>query len=893
MESNENTQENENTQDLKNTEEVKNTEEIKNTQELELNDEKMLSFVIFKNLYPKDFAELEDESASSIVRKAFKNKRDYVANIDKCLEKKKEEKNKLILEVNNESLEQVRELKLALIHSLVNYEHAVYCIRINGMEYTIYNILQDDFDINLLKNSNMNIYWFDNSYGKRQTTLYSDDKVESKIESYLIRIERVIKGINKVREEAHLELEKYENELNKCKTYSIQQLIDKFGVDFLDEEIKANKLLVFLLRHGYIDEDFENYINYFYPNSISKNDMNYILRVRNHSGNNNFATPINNPERVFSKLQNYEFEQVEVLNNDLVDWILSTDDIETRKSKNYLFKKLKDYSYESSEFINQYVNRNKNMEQFFHNICLDNSDFWVTVNLCLNISEDTKFKYLEYILEYADENDVKKILHNKIPDVYSEDTDEDEDEDDKVAILEEYDSISDLLLNNRDSIKKLKNVSLDKLKLLIEELNIKFEDVDLNGVNEDTIAYIINDKHYELNNQMIKRIFELKKSNLVGNLATQNYTSIMQLGYKPLIDYIQDGNYFSEYIEKCVVGIETNTQESIESINDIIKRLPVDKNDLCIKVLEKQNIVWEDITTCFDTDESGVERQEILWKELLKLDKVRPVWTNFLAFYKKYGKTNELVNFFMRNFDQFIDDFKHDIVPEDILKEIMLFDFSKTDFRKYIKTVGINDYSDSIEELNEMKIQILIEEGSLAFSSKLWIEMESIAPNLRMAYARNNKDTFMDSLESIELKDFEIINIIQDEYYSENDKRAVLTKLDINKLDNKMASIIYKLSFDIGRTLCDTVWKLLDSDQRKILLLNQISLYENDELSELFFGLDETYYDLVQKEKRHGFKLDISEYNRELLEKLYDRNYITSFHEDSKIDKFVGYVKGI
>ena len=38
----------------------------------------------------------------------------------------------------------------------------------------------------------------------------------------------------------------------------------------------------------------------------------------------------------------------------------------------------------------------------------------------------------------------------------------------------------------------------------------------------------------------------------------------------------------------------------------------------------------------------------------------------------------------------------------------------------------------------------------------------------------------------------------------------------------------------------------------KLKLLNQISLYENDELSELFFGLEETYYGLTQKEKIHG-----------------------------------------
>lgn len=59
-------------------------------------------------------------------------------------------------------------------------------------------------------------------------------------------------------------------------------MIEEFGIEeVLPEEVKKNKLLVFLLRRGYIDEDYANYINYFKGNSITKDDMNFILAVKN------------------------------------------------------------------------------------------------------------------------------------------------------------------------------------------------------------------------------------------------------------------------------------------------------------------------------------------------------------------------------------------------------------------------------------------------------------------------------------------------------------------------------------------------------------------------------------------------------------------------------------
>lgn len=60
---------------------------MKDSDSIKLVDEKMLSLIIFKNLYPKDFAELQNEQDEGIVKQAFKNKQSFIEKSTKKLEK--------------------------------------------------------------------------------------------------------------------------------------------------------------------------------------------------------------------------------------------------------------------------------------------------------------------------------------------------------------------------------------------------------------------------------------------------------------------------------------------------------------------------------------------------------------------------------------------------------------------------------------------------------------------------------------------------------------------------------------------------------------------------------------------------------------------------------------
>jgi len=849
----------------------KNT--LKGKQQLNLIDENMLSLVIYKNLYPNDFAELENESSSSLVRKAFKNKRDQISNQNELLDKKKKSEKKVLDEIEHEALKSLKELKLALLNSMMKFEAAVYMVVVENKQYTLEQILNDEFDIELLKKK-LNVYWM-NARISSHSSINNPEEIVKENGDYFTRIERVKKGLAKCKNDSRLAVEAYEKKINEMKSYSIKQIISEFGTGFLEDDVKENDLLVFMLRNGYIEENFENYINYFHPNSITKEDMNFILGIRNHRSVGDYTYTISNPERVYAMLQDYEFKQVEVFNYDMVDYVLEKGASLAVKN---LFEKLKDQSQESMDFIKAFVERNKHLDLFFKHICEDNDEFWNSLVADDAITKEKQYKYLVNMLKYADVEDIAKMNMDLV---------DDEDEEDDTL-----DSLAGFLTRDVDSLKKISEAPSDKVIALIEKLEIEFGDVDIQGVDENIQNFIIENWAYVLNSKMLHRLFALKKPEYEDRLDTQNYTAILEGDFKPVTEYVQDKRFFGAYIKDVVLGMETNTQESIESIEDILERLSDKSIDLCLHLLEKENAVWDDVSMCLASEEGATETKELLWKKLLECDKIKPSWENYIAFYNMFGPEIELGSFFERHIDEFLSDADNEVITDEIIMGLLHIDLSGDDFRRCIQEFEINNYADSISSFDKEKISILIEENALLFSVELWEEMGTAAPELRIKYAKSKTKEFIKAIDQIELRTVEINEILEDNEFSEADKIAVLGTIDAENLEVDTALILKDVTFSIGRSLADAAWNALEKDMRYALLLNQISLFKDNELASMFSELDEVYHTLSNRSK-HKFKLADNKYNNELLTALAKRNYITSFQSDKDGNEnvLVGFVK--
>lgn len=833
----------------------KNT--LKGNQELDLTDENMFALMVFKNLQPKEFANLEDEKEESIVRKAFADKKKFIDNREKLIDAKKRDELDKIEKIDSEVLQNVRELKLTLIASLVDFQSAVYQISAGNTSYTISEMLSDSFDINWLRRNGAVVYWKNGNSSSYSQITSIEDKVKDNGD-YFTRIERIEKGLAKCKEESRHAIEEYEKRINGLRAYSIREIIEEFGIDFLNESVRNNDLLVFLFRRGYLDETYENYINYFHPNSINKEEMNFILGVRNHRLKVEYSYSIKNVAQVFSRLQDFEFKQKEALNFDLVDYIFCKK-MNTESAK-ALIEQLSNHTEESMFFIKAYVERGENIDKLIYCLCKENSFLWRDITDDDGIPLETRYKYLVLLLKYADIDDIVK-QDSVLQDEWS-----------ATGI------ITELLLSHADVLKNIKDAPVDKQIQLIENLKIEFYDIELDTIDEAIREEVFGSCRYQLNNIMIQRLFEWKAPEQVNDLKYKHYTTVLKLGYQPLIDYVHD--YFMDYITDIVLAIDTNIYERINALEDMIERLVPESEELCLKILEKERMQWKDIKFCCkDVGEDAEQSKKKIWEFLLNNNRIQCTWENFIAYYERYGSEACWAEYFNENIDVLLNDIDNPVITEEILSALIFADITEESFRKYVSCVNLEPYGESLIKLDKMKIKVMIEEDLLPYNISFWDEMDDTASEYRVLYAERNKDAFVASLDDIELKENEINRLLQSEVFASQEKKQILSKLDVTILGKETAKIIKELNFTINRVYTDAGWNILDEDDKYALLLNQIDAYKNEELPDLFAELAPVYHQLIER-TRHKFKFAYSDYNKKLLDKLIQKDYITSAEEE-------------
>lgn len=103
-------------------------------QKLQLSREKLLALIIFKNLYPKDFVDLEKEKG--IVKDAFEKKDEYIEQIRKSIQvdiSAERERLKDIKEDNFSSYKEVISVFLAAVTGYKGLATYFYCSRTSGI----------------------------------------------------------------------------------------------------------------------------------------------------------------------------------------------------------------------------------------------------------------------------------------------------------------------------------------------------------------------------------------------------------------------------------------------------------------------------------------------------------------------------------------------------------------------------------------------------------------------------------------------------------------------------------------------------------------------------------------------------------------------------------------
>ena len=818
----------------------------------------MLALIIYKNLYPTDFAELLFNKG--IVYKAFENKAEF---IKKETAKIKDERRALINkldEAKNEMFNSITELKAAFLYNALGESKEITKITVSGRPYSINTIMGDSFDMNLL-NGTLTIEYKENRYSSSEEISISDiNERSANRNTYAQRIESIRLKAQDKQEELRNKVEALDNAEKELKTHKLKVLIEKYGVtSVFDTVMIKEKPIVFLLRNGYIDETYPNYLTYFYENRLLANDMNFILAVRNHEYLA-FDYQLCKFENLIKKLSLHEFSQKEILNIGLLEYLLQKDNIYVEQLLN-IIKQLSDEDYISFCFIEQFVEKTNNLSRFMKLLCHEWHGIWIYIQNSTQYTAAKKNEALVRILRYAESDDIKEINIGK--------------------------NLGNYIRSCPEFLSMTSAIAKEKIKDIIHILDIHFINIDTRNVDEELLDYIFENKYYEINLEMITTIIRCKSTVDVELLNTQNYTTILNTGYTPLIDYIDE--WFEEYMEYICLVLDGNIHEDVGVIVEILNRGELDEG-LQEKLIQKEEFKLDDITRV----------PQVTWKYMINNLRMEYTWENVYEYFKEVGNLDNVLTSFLEAEEVYaiLSESRFTPFNDEAEKEIW-YKFARclinssmplNIFERLSKAFPFTYNGYEIEDIvDEEKIDLLINNRIFNLTSDLYKDLKEKCPNRHIDLIKAHLGKYVELQDELPLDNEDIEQILNIGAFNEDVIKNIIDKVTVPEISYDLAkvlytNIIYKMrEFKVPDALFKKMWTLLEQEERIELLINQMHFIDKATIGECLKELGGEYEKATISLNKG--KLPYSETNLRLAQKLKECDYISSYNDNKYIEE--------
>lgn len=834
----------------------------------ELDYEKLLAIIVYKNVYPVDFARLQDNEG--MVYDVFSNKKNIAIK-------------KRMLQINNKIQEIKKDIEVAEHECANNLKElrTIYLSEIKDLSTLSYiNCNGEQFDLKRLTNEEE---FFNNCFYSRSNHKYYNGKewISFKLDNIHIlnngltyaEREKIIKLKEKnisvnIIEDLKTQLEKLNEEKIILKSLPFNELIKECeDEELFDGDIKNEDLLKFLIKRNYIDENYYEYISYFYEGTLTKQDKSFLINIM-YEKDVDYDYAIQKPEMLLQKMEEYQFTKRYSLNYSLMDYLIKHNNFNRMYMEYYnlLIKQLSNEDENNMNFIDTYLDRNKYneliKEQFMKALCKEWKNMWTYLQLKSNFKKGKLDMYLTYIIKY---NNVDDIIGMNIN-----------------GILTEYVSHLPNFLN-----LIFKEVDDEKVELIIKKLNVVFVKMDkVNKINK-ILDYINENNLYEINLDMIALILQhYSEKDIFREIYHSNYTTIKESRNECLISYI-DKN-INEYLVRVFFRLLKNTNEKEEYIIELLNNEEVNSNNK-IRIIKEIKFVVSDV--------SRINSKE-LCSEIIKNYKITVYWKNIINYFiRNNQQIDDIIINYLNKEDSYVllgeekldtlSDVDEKIIS-DFSKKLILCDSIKEDaFNKLIKSITNQYYSfEGLKNLSENKVNMLIDDKIIGLSLQNYILLKENFKNKHIKLLVNNIDFYISEYEKYALEVDEIEQLLLAKI-GERNKIFIIEHINTKNIienENLINAIIhYTLKYDITlniQVLESCLESNLNTETKVILLNTQINNLDKNITFKLLNIIGGKYSEIT----RYGSSpiLENTNTNKELIRLLDEKNYISSKNETSK-----------
>jgi len=659
----------------------------------------------------------------------------------------------------------------------------------------------------------------------------------------------------------------------KYPSLSMQELLSKFGAEKvfsikesssnlqktdtkeppIEEQVRTNKLLEFMLRKGYINEEYADYINFFKGNSISVADMNFIFSVKTQNPKEfTYSLSPSKLPQIIAKLQPHEFAERAILNFNLLEHMLACHDYDDKLE--IFIRQLSNEANDSWSFINEFIDKTDQHKRFIKMLVEAWPQMWDEIHFNTVLTYERQVHYLSILCIYLSNEELSSLNVNG--------------------------SLTRFFVENEDILQRLSSITVEKLKDIITTLKINFRKLAIAGVSSSLLDFVFDSCYYELNSDMIRSIVEYKNAALCNGLNFKNYTVITQLGYEPLLEYVHKN--FGIYIDTIVMRKE-NTKETVRSVLTMLDR-SVDDLERCNRIITHIVFSLDSLTEVCNEyiNDNGTGVQNV-WDMLLGSDKLNASWCAIYDYWKTFGLSDELGNYIARHADILAN--KDASCLDDEFKEsVILSDLDIKAFKKILSQIRMDAFTIGLDEISNEKLDIMVQNRSFNFTVADYEEMEQYAPELCVQFILLNQQEFEKVFAQITLNAKVFESLVVSEKFSNHAKERILDHDGVGLMTEKVANYLCSSNLCINRNVFTAAWECLgDVSLQKELLFKHLNVLELKDFERYLMDLESPYKELKRSAYRHDVIIPDNQENRNLVNRLQIVQFLTSVAYEKQI----------
>lgn len=825
-----------------------------------LDQNKILALIVYKNLHPEDFVKLNNEQGE--LHKILLQKNKYLAIVQDQLNESQNLIIKEIAAIQNLSIKTVDELKTLYLQKTITKLYNFRSFKVNDIERSFDEMIKDENFQYLI--DDVASYEYFKTY---RNTLYDIEVNEipmpfSDIEKEIDpnqSFEEKQKLINdhhqdKVRE-LQTKVRKHEEERVNLRKLKLSEIITKGDIKIELDNPSQNQLVNILLRNSYIDEDYQEFISVFYPNSIEPSDRTFLLNIKSQ-----IAMPIDfklqKIDKLIAKIHETDFDKQYILNINLFDHLLVSQNYEQHKAA--FFSLISDGSETSIDFIYSYLQQGTNLKEFFGIIGSKYRKFYefLLTNPLFNNEDRERYFHL--------------LLQNASPYYFDN--------------FNSYGNISERLENMPEFLDLM--LDNQRTRRIIEQLDLKFTRLTQPSDPESKLQdFIYENDHYQINPYMLEYLMKAYGNFSRQEFDTRNFSAIVHSECDPLINYISQNA--EEYVKNVYLLLESNIQDKEPELSSLLNLdISIETKKEIVKKVNKKIITLKDI------------EDPVTQLMLITSNMIEPSWENILVFYNqtKENIPDSLIQF-LNNEDNYKmltkDTFQENELPElaesyqDFHSVLPITEEISTQALEFL-IVPFNDKYEAanLEDIRRNKLAILVEKDKLIVSEEIFSILKTNFPGLEMTYLEKNLNHFVETNHSFEEK--ETVFILNSSELSKDEKSNLLNHtlesviLESSAIIEAVGQLLEKHAlFETSLAILrKAILSIRHIEPRIIAFTKHIHLISREIRTEILQSLPIPYSEIAIGGKRP--LIPLSETNAQFALKLEEAGYISKSEYEKK-----------